>query len=72
MGCTMPMAGREWWLTSVCMRCADRYCLRLLCSLLKVRELVKPGDLVVVVSDIRNPGQDGVVRSASIRHVPSD
>jgi len=40
-------------------------------SLLKVRELVKPGDLVVVVSDIRPPGQD-VVRSAQIRRVPAD
>ncbi|CAL5227753.1 g10772 [Coccomyxa viridis] len=38
-------------------------------ALLKRRDLVQPGDLVVVVSDIRQPNE-GVVRSVQIRHVP--
>ena len=38
-------------------------------ALLKRRDLVQPGDLVIVVSDIRQP-KDGVVRSVQIRHVP--
>ena len=38
-------------------------------ALLKRRDLVRPGDLVVVVSDIRPP-DEGVVRSVQIRHVP--
>lgn len=40
-------------------------------SLLKARDLVKAGDLVIVVSDIRPENQD-VVRSAQIRKVPAD
>ncbi len=38
-------------------------------ALLKRRDLVQKGDLVVVVSDIRPPNED-VVRSVQIRHVP--
>ncbi|CAK0751017.1 hypothetical protein CVIRNUC_002035 [Coccomyxa viridis] len=38
-------------------------------ALLKRRDLVQPGDLVIVVSDIRPPNE-GVVRSVQIRHVP--
>jgi len=38
-------------------------------SLLKRRDLIKKNDLVVVVSDIRPPGED-VVRSVQIRYVP--
>lgn len=41
------------------------------CSLLKARDLVKQGDLVVVISDIRPENQD-VVRSVQIRRVPAD
>lgn len=37
--------------------------------LLKRRDLVKEGDLVVVVSDIR-PDDQSVVRSVQIRRVP--
>jgi pyruvate kinase len=40
-------------------------------SLLKARDLVTPGDLVVVISDIRPENQD-VVRSAQIRRVPDN
>lgn len=47
-----------------CLACLPR-------SLLKARDLVKPGDLVIVVSDIRPENQD-VVRSAQIRKVPND
>lgn len=38
-------------------------------ALLKRRDLVQTGDLVIVVSDIRPPNE-GVVRSVQIRHVP--
>ena len=38
-------------------------------SLLKRRDLIKKNDLVVVVSDIRPPGEE-VVRSVQIRYVP--
>ena len=38
-------------------------------ALLKRRDLVQTGDLVIVVSDIRQPNE-GVVRSVQIRHVP--
>ena len=37
--------------------------------LLKRRDLVKEGDLVIVVSDIR-PDDQSVVRSVQIRRVP--
>jgi len=40
--------------------------------LLKRRDLVQPGDLVVVVSDIRPDSSDAsVVRSVQIRRVPA-
>lgn len=42
--------------------------------LLKKRELVVPGDLVVVVSDVRNPidpeSEEGIIRSVQVRRVP--
>ena len=41
----------------------------MLCSLLKRRDLIKENDLVVVVSDIRPPGEQ-VVRSVQVRYVP--
>ena len=40
-----------------------------LCRLLKRRDLVKQGELVIVVSDIR-PDDQSVVRSVQIRRVP--
>lgn len=39
------------------------------CRLLKRRDLVKEGELVIVVSDIR-PDDQSVVRSVQIRRVP--
>lgn len=40
------------------------------CRLLKARDLVQAGDLVVVVSDIRPEGDVSVVRSVQVRRVP--
>jgi len=41
-------------------------------QLLKARNLVTPGELVVVVSDIRitTDGEPDTVRSVQVRHVP--
>jgi len=43
-------------------------------SLLKRRELVDPGDLVVVVSDVRQEqapeSEAGIIRSVQVRRVP--
>jgi pyruvate kinase len=43
-------------------------------GLLKARGLAAPGDLVVVVSDVRQEvgeGQQDTVRSVQVRHVPA-